>query len=117
MRIILSLGTLGLGLLFAVPASAQMCGGGQAGGTCGMTPTQAQQPQAQPPGAAPNQSTPQQAGCGCACCRNMAMMGRPSGQPSGEQGGEQGAQPQGGQPQGGQRGGGNMPGMNMPKGR
>ena len=117
MRIILSLGTLGLGLLFAVPASAQMCAGGQGGGMCGMTPTQAQQPQGQAPAAAPNQSTPQQAGCGCACCRNMAMMGQQGGQSGGQQGGRDGAQPQRGRPHERQRGGGNMPSMNMPRNR
>ena len=95
MRSVITLGALSLGLLFAAPASAQMCGGsGQAGATvsgagmCGGTGGMA----AQAPGATPDQSTPQQTGM-CGCCRNMAMMmGPPSGQ-----GGSM-----------------NMPGMNMP---
>ena len=76
----LSFGALIL-TLFVSSASAQMCGGGSAGGMCGGTSaTQAQAPQStgQAPAATPEKSTPQAAG-GCACCKNMAMMKPPAG--------------------------------------
>lgn len=95
MRVLLSTTALALVLAAASPASAQMCGGGQAGttaaagGMCGGGMT------GQAPAASPSAPAPQQSSGMCSCCRNMAMM------------------------RGGQGGmnmpGHSMPGMEMPK--
>jgi len=94
MRTLLTSGALALFALAVTPASAQMCGGGQAqadgaSSMCGgMMNAQATAPaQGEGQGAAK--------ASGCACCRNMAMMQPPN---SGE-----GAMP-----------GMDMPGMDMP---
>ena len=97
MRSSLALTATVLSLAWAVPASAQMCGGTPAtgstasapasGGMCGMM-----RPAATDPTAAPSAPSQGQATGGCPCCRNMAGMMR-----------------------GGQSGGGmNMPGHSMP---
>ena len=119
MRILLFTTALALVLGFAAPASAQMCGGGNAGqapttvqsgataqpsataqpgggmGMCGMMGQRQAIPTAEEM-LEGKTAKPQQSAGMCGCCRNMAMMG-------------------GGQ-QGGQGGGGmNMPGMGEPK--
>lgn len=91
---VLSVGVLALfGVALASPASAQMCGGGQAqvsgntmssGMMCGASQA-ADDPMADKPAQAPT------AGGMCPCCKNMAMM------------------------KGGMMGGQKMPGMEMPK--
>jgi hypothetical protein len=118
MRTLLSTTALALGLAFASPVSAQMCGSsnvGQAGATaqsqtgttaqpggmmgmCGGMMGQRQTiPTAEEQLEGKSAKPQQQAGM-CACCRSMAMM----------RGGQQDGQ-------GGGMGGMNMPGMEQPK--
>ncbi|HEV7254082.1 MAG TPA: hypothetical protein VGN97_13435 [Mesorhizobium sp.] len=78
MRTFLALGTLAIFAALSVPASAQMCGGGQAqadttasSSMCGgMMNAQATAP-------ATGEQQAEAKPSGCACCQNMAMMQPP----------------------------------------
>ena len=93
MHILLSTTALALVLALINPASAQMCGAGQAGASTAAGGMCGGMNMGQAPAATPDASKPQSSGM-CGCCRNMAMM-------------------RGGQS--GQGGGMNMPSMEMPK--
>jgi hypothetical protein len=71
MRALLAFSTVALFAAFSAPASAQMCGGGQAqassGGMCGGMKAETVAP------AAGEQQTDAKKS-GCPCCQNMALM-------------------------------------------